>query len=502
MQRVPTALRAKAKVLFSCILPGFLFAASSWLWVKTHRLPTESRASNDTELPLPVRARQPYNVLFIAVDDLRPELGCYGSRHIFSPNIDGLAKQSLLFNRAYCQQAVCSPSRTSLLTGLRPDATRVYDLQTHFRNTIPGVVTLPQYFKQAGYHTASIGKIYHGGLDDLPSWSEPSWEPAGEAARGYLLRDNITAAAGNQGRGPATEAADLPDSLYQDARIASRAIQTLQRLNGRPFFLAVGFYKPHLPFVAPKKYWDKYDAAKIQIPAFATYPKEAPALATSPSGELRAYTDMPQKGPFSEEQKRHLIHGYYASVSFMDAQLGRVLDELKRLGLDQNTIIVLWGDHGWKLGDYGQFCKHTNYEVDTHAPLLLRAPDQKAAGKQTPALVEFVDVYPSLCELAGLPLPGHLQGKSVVPLFNNPARKWKEAAFSQYPRQNGKFMGYSVRTDRYRFTRWQKMAGEVVALELYDHQKDTQETVNVANAPGYEKVVKELTELLGRMSTH
>ena len=447
------------------------------------------------------------NVLFIAVDDLRNELGCYGVKGIHSPNIDRLAARGTTFDHAYCQQAVCSPSRTSLLTGCRPDTTKVYDLVTHFRKHLPDVVTLPQNFKNHGYFTRSVGKIYHGGLDDKVSWSEPS-PRVGRPM--YLLEENkalverkTAAVAGkefanpvarsNATKGPAYECADVPDNAYSDGAIADVAIEMLRQAKDKPFFLAVGFLKPHLPFVAPKKYWDLYRRDEIPIAANPLPPKDAPKFALADWGELRAYEDIPRIGPLTDEQARTLKHGYYACVSYMDVQLGRVLEELDRLGLREKTVIVLWGDHGWKLGEHGAWCKHTNFENDTHAPLICSTPGQKAPGRHAKGLVEFVDIYPSLCELAGLPLPSHLEGTSFVPLLNLPGQPWKKAAFSQYPRGGG-VMGYSMRTDRYRLTRWLNRDGSEAARELYDHQNDPQEDVNIADRPENQALVEELTK--------
>lgn len=434
-----------------------------------------------------------YNILFIAVDDLRPELNCYGVKKIISPHIDKIARNGLLFERAYCQQAVCSPSRTSLLTGLRPDATKVYDLVTHFRKEVPDVVTLPQYFKQNGYHTISLGKIFHGTVEDPISWSEPSWKPGGRSFRGEgPVKENKP-----KNIGPAFEMADLPDNEYSDGMIAEKAVQTLSRIKDKPFFLALGFAKPHLPFIAPKKYWDMYEEASMVIPD-KTAPQNMPGLAMSDWGELRGYDNIPNEGLVSDEQTRKLIHGYYASVTFMDAQVGKVLDELKRLELDKKTIIVLWGDHGWKLGEYGAWCKHTNFELDVRAPLIASVPGMKAAGKKTKALVEFVDIYPSLCELAGLSLPKHLEGSSFAPLLNEPEKPWKKAVYSQYPRQNDRIMGYSIRTDKYRYTSWQLKNNpkEVVAIELYDLASDPLGRINLASSATYTPTVKELSLLL------
>lgn len=447
------------------------------------------------------------NVLFIAIDDLRPQLNCYGNTQVVSPNIDKLAAQGTLFEHAYCQQAVCSPSRSSLLTGTRPDTTRVYDLVTHFRKAIPNVVTLPQHFKANGYHTQGLSKIYHHGYDDPPSWTVPSWHPK---VPQFQLKENVeamgkelaaikdedkqmAAAKKLKVRGVPTECADVPDNAYADGATAEKAIEVLGQIKDKPFFLAVGFLRPHLPFVAPRKYWDLYKRQDIKLADNPHPPKDMPDIAGTEWGELRAYIGIPKKGPLSDEQARELIHGYLAATSYTDAQIGKVINELDRLGLRDNTIIVLWGDHGWKLGEHGMWCKHTNFELDANAPLIISAPGQKAPGKKTAALTEFVDIYPTLCELAGLPLPGHLEGLSAAPLLDDPALPWKKAAFSQYPRGKA-VMGYTMKTPRYRFTRWQHSDGSEMAVELYDHQTDPKENINVAAShPG---LVKEFTAQL------
>jgi arylsulfatase A-like enzyme len=449
----------------------------------------------------------PPNVLFIAVDDLRPELGCYGKDYIYSPNIDRLASQGLVFNRAYCQQAVCSPSRTSLMTGLRPDSTHVYDLQTYFRDVVPAsVTTIPQHFIEQGYHAEFWGKIFHAAILDSASWSvegdnqdrriEPQWPM--ENWRAYVTDESNALADQNNGGGPPYERAVVPDTAYPDGIVAKRAIRTLNELSqqDQPFFLGVGFYKPHLPFNAPQKYWDLYDPVGIELPDQDTSPDEAPAVAFTEWGELRAYSLIPSEGEVSDSMARNLIHGYRACVSYTDAQVGKVLDELDRLGLRDNTIIILWGDHGWKLGDYGDWSKHTNFELDTRSPLIVSVPGMETSGQQTDALVEFVDIYPSLCELAGLPLPDHLQGISFVPLLDDPGREWKQVALSQFPRKGGEIMGYSMRTDRYRYTRWQDTTGAIVAQELYDHQSDPIAYQNLAALAEYADTLHKLDDLL------
>ncbi|MCX6602643.1 MAG: sulfatase [Acidobacteria bacterium] len=439
------------------------------------------------------------NVLFIAVDDLRPELGCYGVEAIRTPNVDRIAKWGVAFRRAYCQQAVCSPSRTSLLTGARPDTTKVWDLVTHFRDALPNVVTLPEHFKQQGYFVQGMGKLFHPSVEDPQSWSVPWQTPK---AVDYALADpaakKLSGARekkGKKAKGPVSEAADVPDNTFKDGKLAELAVATLRDLKakGKPFFLAVGFAKPHLPFVAPKRYWDMYDPKELKPATNNFYPKGAPDYAVTGTDEALNYHGMPPE--VTPELGRHLKHGYYAAVSYMDAQLGKVLDELDRSGLRQSTIIVLWGDHGWKLGEHGAWAKHTNVENDTNAPLLVAAPGLKTAGSMSDALVEFVDVYPTLAELAGLPLPKHLEGVSFKPVLVDPKRKWKPAVFSQYPRGQ-RLMGYSMRTERYRFTVWvgRKDHSVIDAVELYDHRTDPQENTNIAKADGNAELVKRLME--------
>jgi arylsulfatase A-like enzyme len=416
-----------------------------------------------------------------------------------------------VFDRAYCQQAICSPTRSSLMTGTRPDTTKVYDLVTHFRTAIPDVVTLPQNFKNNGYFVQGMGKIFHGSLDDKPSWSVPWQTP--KAIKYALEKNRVLDKRQYEGepdgdqpkkssgkansRGPAFEGADVPDNTFQDGKVAELAVATLRDLSQKkePFFLAVGFIKPHLPFVSPKKYWDLYDPATIKLAPNKFYPKNAPEYAIRTGGnEVKNYDGIPAKGSVPDDIERQLRHGYYAAVSYMDAQVGMVLDELERLGLRENTIIILWGDHGWKLGEHDAWAKHSNCENDANAPLILSVPGMKNAGKHTDALVEFVDIYPTLSELAGLPLPAHLEGVSLKPLLDNPKRPWKTAAFSQYPRPKEELMGYSMRTDRYRFTAWvnEKDHSKVDAIELYDHQTDPQENMSIAKDPANAELVKQL----------
>jgi|JI10StandDraft_1071094.scaffolds.fasta_scaffold00117_56 iduronate 2-sulfatase len=497
------------------------------------------------------------NVLFIAVDDLRPELGTYGASYIKSPNIDRLAERGVRFERAYCQYAICGPSRASLLTGLRPDTLKIEHIDTFFRDTVRDVVTLPQYFRQNGYTTVYTGKIFHGRqTDDANSWTRPA-TPAptrASAAQGeYQLpesraiveqrREDALKRYGStdmqgMGGGPACEAAEALDNAYPDGRTTESAIATLREIKDGPFFLGVGFLKPHLPFVAPQKYFDLYDPATLPLAEFRGAPTDAPTIARHSSFELRTRTGVPTSGPIDEATARRLMHGYAACVSFIDAQVGRLLDELDRLGLRENTIVVFWGDHGWHLGEFGIWGKATNHEIATRVPLIVSAPETKARSKGARGLVELVDVYPTLCDLAGLPLPPHLEGESFRRLLDAPELPGKPAAFSQFPspalrewaarplgnamrrtffgpligeveaqlqREHGQrydadifnnhLMGYSLRVDRYRFTAWvdrRHPDAEPYAMELYDHTRDSNERENLSHRPENRLVVDEL----------
>jgi iduronate 2-sulfatase len=449
--------------------------------------------------PAHAAATERPNVLLICVDDLKPILGAYGDRLVKSPAIDKLAAGAAIFDRAYCNQAVCSPSRNALMTGLRPTTTGIYDLPTNFRVATPDAVTVAQHFRTAGWHTAALGKIFHtghGNREDEASWSVAPWRPRGGAyvdpanadVRDPAGERNAKAAA--NARGAAVESADVPDNAYPDGKIADEAIERLRaasRQPAEPFFLAVGFLKPHLPFCAPKKYWDLYRRESFPLAEFDQPPAGAPAYAATNSGELRNYAGIPAQGPLPAELQRELIHGYYAAISYMDAQVGRVLDELERLQLARNTIVVLWGDHGWHLGDHGQWCKHTNYEQAARIPLIVRAPGVATPGRRQ-ALVETVDLYPTLNELAGLPaprMPHRLDGASFVAALRDPAAPTKPAIFHAYPRSRpgeGAVIGRAVRTDRFRLVEWKKpgAAPETAELELYDYQPDPLETRNLA----------------------
>jgi len=435
------------------------------------------------------------NVLFIAVDDLRPELACYGKQHIHSPHIDKLAESSVLFERAFCMVPTCGASRASLMTGIRPARNRFVNYLTWAEKDAPGITTMNTQFKQNGYYTASLGKIFHHPKDNAQGWSEPAWRPQGVAWYQRPENQELHAKRQQQGkgkRGPAWEAADVPDNAYADGVLTEKAIETLQKLNKQeqPFFLAVGFFKPHLPFIAPQKYWDLYDHDKIQLPENYKVPQDAPQESIHNSGELRAYAGIPPKGPVSEETARNLIHGYYACVSYTDAQIGKLLAELDRLKLNDNTVVVLWGDHGWNLGDHTLWCKHSCYESSLQIPLIVRAPGIKG-GQRRSALIETIDLYPSLCDLTGIPQPAHLKGQSFVGLMRDPDTKWKQAAVSRF--QNGD----TIRTDQFRYTEYSLPKGKLTSRMLYDHTTDPKENVNVSQTQT--DAVRDLSEQLNQL---
>lgn len=496
------------------------------------------------------------NVLFIAVDDLKPVLGCYGDKMIKTPNIDRLAKMGTVFMSNYCQQAVCGPTRASLMTGKRPDYTKIWDLKTPMRDVNPDIVTIPQYFISQGYTTSGIGKIFHPtSIDkqsDVPSWSIPFLK-AGEhdfapglgepvLIGGYqspqtkALVKQFTKEAAEKGLKdadakayviknikPSSECLDVPDNAYEDGADALRAIQQIGLLSKdtKPFFMAVGFHRPHLPFVAPKKYWDLYQRAAMPVAVFQQPSKNGVDMAYHDAGELRNYTDISPLSSYSDQKEsgltlsidkqKELIHGYYASVSYTDAQVGVLLHALDSLGLTKNTIIVLWGDHGWHLGDHNLWCKHTNFEQANRAPLLIAAPG--IAPSKTNSSTEFIDIFPTLCDLAKVQIPNYLDGKSLVPIMKNPSAKVKAFSVSQYPRSDTtsekerlgftatKVMGYSIRNKQYRFTIWMKDYFKstqpfdtkyVAGSELYDYKKDPNETVNVAKDKAYALIQKEM----------
>ena len=428
---------------------------------------------------LNTKAASRYNVLFITMDDLRPMLGCYGHPEMHTPNIDAIAERGTLFNRAYCQFPVCNPSRASVLTGLRPDTVGVYDNPTDFREVLPEAVTLPQHFKAHGYHTRSVGKIAHGAAawkDEL-SWSTPIWRQRWKAI------DKSTS--------PSWQALDVTDDELEDGKIANAAIQVLNEIKERQFFLAVGFNKPHLPFYAPSKYFEHYTPQDFRLPVDSTLPLNAPTLASNPKW-LKAYQDIPHNPPLPDGLTLELTRAYAANVSYVDALVGRVLTQLDTLGLAQNTVIVFWGDHGFHLGEHGCWRKNTLFEVSLRSPLIVSTPEQTPRAASSDALVELVDIFPTLCDICQLPAPAELEGSTLVPLLEEPTRPWKPAVFSQLKR--GTINGYSVRTARYRYTEWGSNGRR--GKELYDYYKDPHETQNIANLPQNAELIAHLSERL------
>ncbi len=457
-----------------------------------------------------------YNILFISVDDLRPELGCYGVSDIKSPNIDKLAASSVVFNRAYCQSAICMPSRASLLSGVRPehfDSNGKLNTGSTDQN-LPGIVTLPQHFKENGYQTISVGKIYHHNTDDEDAWTKRYKETFNidevlihGYSSGYQNAEyrrqllNYTGVFKDKTRWdslrpPAVEITDTPDTMHPDGFITQATVKELKRLKvtQEPFFLAAGFYRPHLPFTPPKKYWDMYERSEIDTADNPFSPQNG--IGYHNWNELRRYGDIPRTGPLSEEKALELKHGYYASVSFIDAQIGIILGELEALGLAENTIVVVWGDHGWNLGEHGLWCKHTNYEISTRTVLMIKVPGM-TKGLKTEALSGLIDIYPTLCELTGLHAPETVEGVSLMPILTGEKDKVQDQVFSLY------FNSYSMRTQRYRFTKYfkpEKLRNSekdtTGIYELYDHQNDPDENFNIAYEPENRKLVLTLDQQL------
>ncbi len=409
------------------------------------------------------------NVLFIIVDDLRPLLGCYGHSEMHTPNIDALAKRGTLFNRSYCQYPLCNPSRASMLTGLRPETVGVLDNDTYYRKSFPDAVTIPQYFKANSYHTRSVGKIEHGGfaLLDKVSWSMPIWMERS------IPIDKETI--------PSWQALDVADDELEDGRTANEAIRVLAEIRNLQFFLVVGFRKPHLPYNAPRKYYDLYDSETFKDVSSLVYP---------PS-DVRVYADIPNgNAPISEEKTLELLQGYAASTSYIDAQVGIVLRQLDNLGLTEKTIIVFCGDHGFHLGEHGAWKKNTLFEVGVHSPLIISVPGQQP--NQTDALTELVDIYPTLCDASQLPIPSQLEGLSLMPVINQPMRPWKTGAFSDLKKRG--IHSRSIRTEQYRYTEAGSNGNQ--GRELYDYDTDPDETVNIANLPENKELVTQLSEQL------
>lgn len=435
-------------------------------------------------------------VLFIAVDDLGPALGCYGNPVVQTPHIDRLAATGVRFDRAYNQIPLCNPSRASVLTGQRPDTTGVYDLSRHFRAALPRVVTLPQLFRSHGWFSARVGKLYHydvpagigtDGLDDAPSWDRVV-NPKGRDVADARLIVNPTP------EKPVSAAlswlaAEGADAEQTDGMIASEAIALLEEHRARPLFLGVGFFRPHTPFVAPKKYFDLYPLERIQLPTTPAGDRD-----DIPPAAFAHNNPTPHYG-LDELTRRRALQAYYASVSFVDAQVGRLLDALDRLQLTDSTLVVLWSDHGYHLGEHGGIWqKRTLFEQSAGAPLIIRAPTAKGNGTASPAIVEFVDIYPTVARWAGLTPPAPIAGRDLAPLLAAPHAEWRGAAFTQILRPGGgqPVMGRTVRVDRWRYTEWNEGSA---GLELYDHTRDPGEHTNLAHRREFDAVRAELRGL-------
>jgi uncharacterized sulfatase len=432
-----------------------------------------------------------WNVLFISVDDMNNDIGCYGGAVVKSPHIDKLAARGVRFDRAYCQFPLCSPSRTSLMTGMRPDTTKVYDLAKHFRSTQPEVVTLSQAFMGSGYFAARVGKIYHygnpsqigtDGLDDPPSWQRRV-NPRGRDKEEEHLITNHTPKRG-LGSSLSFLRAEGTDEEQTDGMVATETIKLMEENRDRPFFIAAGFYRPHCPYVAPKKYFDLYPMEKIAVPQ-----GPFPEMKAVPAAAKASTQPWPWWG-VSEEQLRESKQAYYAAISFVDAQVGRLMEALERLGLAERTLVVFWSDHGYHFGEHGLLKKQSNFEGSARVPLIIAGPGIKGAGKASPRVVELLDLYPTLVDLCGLKAPPHLEGRSLRLLLDEPSAPWEHAALTQVERGR-KLMGYSLRTERHRYTDW----GEAGA-ELYDYETDPHELKNLADDPVHGELREALAERL------
>jgi iduronate 2-sulfatase len=475
--------------------PYYLHKTFSFFWIAIPILPTslDTDRSNDQR-----QLNKKYNILLIMADDLNNDMGCYGNSLVKTPQLDRLAKSSIRFDRAYNQFPLCSPSRVSMLTGYRPDKTGVYDLQELFRDNIPEAITLPQLFKNNGYFSARVGKIFHYGVpggigtngqDDSISWDKRV-NPSG---RDKAEENKLTILTPGRGLGASLTylIADGDDEEQTDGIVAKEAIQILENNKDKPFFLAVGFYRPHCPYVAPKKYFDLYPLDKVSV------------IKEDPSGwndkpQIAKWTDPLNYG-LDEAKLREALRAYYASISFMDAQVGKVLDALERLNLRDNTIIVFCSDHGYNLGQHGQWMKQSLFENSARVPLFIALPGV-TNGKSSARTVELLDIYPTLAELCGLDPPKDIHGRSLMPLLKNPGEKWNKPAYTQVQRiiNRGQpdqkiIMGRSVRTERWRYNEWDETK---MGVELYDHQNDPGEFINLAADAKHASTVKEMADLL------
>ncbi|MGJ8682494.1 sulfatase [Paraglaciecola sp.] len=439
---------------------------------------------------LQVSGKSQPNILFIAVDDLRPSIGAYGDELAVTPNIDKLVAQGTMFKQAFASVPTCGASRASLMTGIRPTAKRFLTHKSQVQLETPNATTIPKYLKEHGYHGVSLGKVFHTQTDSADHWSEAPWRP--KNVNNYHDPKNVEIAKSNHsGRAYPYENYDYDELEHKDGMIATKALSELRTLSKKDqaFFLAVGFARPHLPFNAPQKYWDLYPEEKIALPSNYFRSLYAPKQAFHNSGELRSYYGVPKKGPVSDEMALNLKRGYYASVSLVDAQIGRLLNEIENLGLDENTIVILWGDHGWQLGEHKLWNKHSNFKTSTHAPLIFSVPG-KQVNQQTDALTEFVDIFPTLCDLLGLPKPEQLQGESVAHLLDDPNDHKNTVAFIQWK------SGTTMFTEQYAYTEWFDKDGKFLTNMLYDHKKDADENVNVAQKPEHKELVANLSKAL------
>ena len=438
------------------------------------------------------------NVLIFYVDDLRAELGCYGSKTAITPNIDKLASEGVMFNKAYVQQAICAPSRMSTLTGLRPETLGIYSIFTPLRKVHKDVVSMPQLFKNNGYKTVSIGKVYHHGTDDKKQWTNYfSKEP-----NTYIKPENIALlerlkAEGKPQKGPAFEDANVDDEAYKDGRAARYAIETLNKIKEDKFLMFVGLSKPHLPFNAPKKYWDLYDRNKFKVPS-REKPEGMYRLALTKWGELKGYHGIPKTGDLDDDLTRTLMHGYHASISYIDAQVGKVMETLEELDLRKNTMVIFMSDHGYKIGEYGAWCKHSNLEIDVRVPLIVSRETnykKRKTGKTSDALIENVDILPTLVDVCQLIGPKS-DGKSILPIINKPNTKGDKIATSVYARGK-KIMGVTATDGKWRYTEWRNsITQDVLAAELYAHKNSLLAIENLSGNSKYSKVETRMKTLL------
>ncbi|MGJ8693565.1 MAG: sulfatase [Thalassotalea sp.] len=427
------------------------------------------------------------NVLFIAVDDLRPTIGAYGNQKIKTPNIDKLASEGFLFENAYASVPTCGASRSSLITSIRPTKDRFKKSYATVDVESPGAMTIPQHFRNNGYYAVSIGKIMHTIDDIVDHWDENPWMPK---KVNYFNQNNIDIMKKhNISYAAPYEISEIDDSQHFDYQSATRAINKMEALskNDQPFFLAVGFTRPHLPFSVPKKYWNMYPEQSITLPNNYFNPRYAPKQAIHKNGEMRMYHGVPKDGQVSDEMALNLIRGYHASISFADAQVGRVLDSLKQLGLEEDTIVVLFGDHGWQIGEHRLWNKHTTFKTGLHSPLIFKVPG-KEPNVRTTAMTEFVDIFPTLCDLTGLEKPKQLQGESVINLFDDPFDHQNTTAFGRWQ------SGDAIFTERFAYTEYyDNETGKYITNMLFDHANDPDENVNVVSLPQYSGVVKKLS---------